>query len=363
MDMEARKNSAPEWDGLDIYAMLETLWKARKKLIIACLVGAVIGLGLAFSIPATYQAKVSFAPETKVTMGSGVSSIASMMGVSLDNSVDAISVDMFPDVIYSTPFVFELFSLPVETKDGLKTDLLDYIKNHQKKAWWSYVFEAPFKALYWMINLGKEKEPEVGLAELDIRTLPKIEREIIKYFPETAAIELNKKTGKIDISVIMQDPVVAATLLDAIVENLKDYMVAYRTSKERQDVENLEVICAQRKQEYYDAQKAYTDYADANKNLAKLEAQAEKLRLQQEMNLAYQVYAQVATQLEGARIKEQQSKPVFFVIEPVAVPAKKHAPSKAKMLIAFAFLGVVCTSLWELWGRDYYNKFIQIFKS
>ena len=362
--MEERKiNDSQVWDGLDIFEIVNTLWKAKKKIIISAVVGAVVGLVIAFSMPATYQSKVAFAPETETNVGSGVSSIASMMGVNLDNSVDAISVDMFPDVIYSTPFVFKLFSLPVETKDGLKTDLLDYIKNHQKKAWWTYVFEAPFKALYWLINLGKEEEPEVEAGSLDIRQLPKIERDIVRYFPDMATIEVNKKTGRIDISVIMQDPNVAAILLDGIIDNLKDYMIGYRTSKERQDVENLEVICSQRKQEYYGAQKAYADFADANKNLIKYSEQAEQLKLKQEMQLAYQVYSQVATQLEGARIKEQQSKPVFFVIEPVAVPVKKHAPSKAKLLIAFAFLGVVFSSLWELWGREYFNKFAKIFKS
>ena len=361
--MENRKNNTPEWDGLDIYEILDTLWKSRKKLIISCFVGAVVGLIVAFSLPATYKSKVLFAPETKVNVGSGVSSIASMMGVSLDNSVDAISVEMFPDVIYSTPFVYELFDLPVETKDGLQTNFLDYMKNHQKKAWWSYIFEAPFRLLYWIMNIGKEAEVPDENAELDIRKLPKIERDIIKYFPETASIELSKKTGKVEITVIMQDPQVAAAVLDGIVANLEKYMVDYRTSKERQDVINLELICAQRKEEYYAAQKAFAEFSDANKNIVMQYAQAEKQKLQQEMNLAYQVYSQVATQLEGARIKEQQSKPVFFVIEPVTVAAKKHAPSKAKLFIAFAFLGVVFTSLWELWGKDYYKKYIQIFKS
>lgn len=362
--MQENKYTYSGWDGLDIYEILKTLWQARKKIVLASVIGAVIGLIIAFSMPPTYQSRVSFAPETEQNLGSGVSSIASMMGVSLDNSVDAISVEMFPDVIYSTPFVFELFSLPVETQDGLKTDFLDYVKNHQKKAWWVYVFESPFRALYWVLNLGKDTD-EVGgdSKKLEIRTLPKIERDIVKYFHETATIEVNKKTGKIDLSVIMQDPKVAAMVLDGIVENLKNYMIDYRTSKERQDVENLEEICKQRKAEYYVAQRAYADFADANKNLVLLRVQAEQLKLQQEMQLAYQVYSQVATQLEGARIKEQQSKPVFFVIEPVSVPVKKHAPSKAKLFIGFAFLGAVFYSLWELWGRDYFRKFKQIFKS
>ena len=342
-----------EFEGLGIIEIISKIWTNRKKIFIACGIGAVAGLIIGFSIPKTYKAKVSFAPETQQSVGSGVSSIASMMGVSLDNNIDAISVDMFPDVIYSTPFVFELFDLQVETKDGLKTDLLDYMKNHQKKAWWSHVLGAPFEALEWILKSDKSEEPE---AELELRNLPRKERMIIRDFPEIVSVEINKKTGKTVVSVIMQDPKVAATVLDEIVENLKEYMIAYRTSKDSQDVRNLEIICNQRKQEYYEAQHAYANFADGNKNLVSLRAQADQLKLQQEMQLAYQVYSQVATQLEGARIKEQQSKPVLVIIEPVTVPLKKYAPSKAKLLIIFTILAGLCSSAWFAFGKEFWKQ-------
>ena len=74
------------------------------------------------------------------------------------------------------------------------------------------------------------------------------------------------------------------------------------------------------------------------------------------MNLAYQVYSQIATQLEAARIKEQEAKPVFAVLEPVAIPNQKAAPSKAKMLVIFTFLAGCCAAAWVLFGEDYWKK-------
>ena len=70
------------------------------------------------------------------------------------------------------------------------------------------------------------------------------------------------------------------------------------------------------------------------------------------MQLAYQVYSQVATQLEAARIKEQQAKPVFTIIDPVTVPLRQAAPSKAKLLIGFVILFGCVGSAWVLVGRD-----------
>lgn len=347
---------------IDIMELLSKLWKKKSLIIKWCVVGAVIGLVVGFSIPKTYKAGVTFAPETQQKVGSGVSSIASMMGVNLNNSVDAISVDMFPDVVHSTPFIYELFDLPVtfERKDSVITaPLVEYMKEYQKKPWWDHVIDAPFKALGWVLSLGKEKPADVPVAELDPSNLPKKERGVVKYFAENIMVNVDKKTGKTTMSLMLQDPLVVAATMEAVTENLKAYMSDYRTSKARQDIENLEVICSQRKEDYYKAQQAYADYVDANKNVIRHSAQAERERLQQEMNLAYQVYSQVATQLEGSRIQAEQAKPVFAIINPVTVPIRKAAPSKAKMLVVFTFLAGCCAAAWVLFGEDYWKKFKQ----
>lgn len=356
---EQNYNNIPEEQEIDIMELISKLWKKRMMIIKWCVAGAIIGLVAGFSIPKTYKAGATLAPETEQRMGSGVSSIASMMGVSLDNSVDAISVEMFPDVVASTPFIYGLFDLPVtfERKDSvITTDLLDYMLEYQKSPWWSYIVQAPFKALGWVMSIGKEKESDELPAELNPQNLPKKVRGVVKYFAENIMVTVDKKTGKTQISLEMQDPLVVATVVEAVMENLKDYMSDYRTSKTRQDVENLSLIYEQRKQDYYAAQQAYAQYVDGNRSVALRSAQAESERLQQEMNLAYQVYSQIATQLEAARIKEQEAKPVFAVLEPVSIPNKKAAPSKAKLLVIFTFLAGCCSAAWVLFGEDYWKK-------
>lgn len=359
---EYQNNNLPQEQEIDIMELLAKLWKNRRLIIKWCLIGAVIGLVAGFSIPKTYRVSATLAPEMQQRVGSGVSSIASMMGVSLDNSMDAIDYEMYPDVIASTPFLFELLDLNVKTKDGqIDTTLQNYILKHQKKAWWSHVIGAPFKALGWMVDLIKtDDEEDAGETELQIYNLPKDERMVIKYLSKEIGVVVDKKTGKTKMSLEMQDPLVAATVLNAVLDNLKAYMSEYRTSKSRQDVENLSQICAERKADYYAAQKAYAQYTDANKNIVQNSTKAEGQRLQQEMNLAYQVYSQVATQLEGARIKVQQAKPVFAVLDPVTVPLKKSAPSKAKLLLIFTFLGGCCAAAWVLFGKDMFAKFKEL---
>ena len=355
-------------DEIDIMEYVAKLWKHRKMIILWCCVGALIGLVVGFSLPAPFKAGATLAPETEQKTGSGVSSIASMMGVNLNNSVDAISFEMYPDVVHSTPFIVGLFDTPVqfERKDSvITTTLIDYMLEYQKSPWWAPIMEAPFKVLAWCISLVRpaEEEDEVqGTAQRNPANLNKKERGVVSFFAQNLLVSVDKKSGKTQIELEMQDPLVVYTVVQAAMDHLKDYMSDYRTSKVRQDVVNLTTICEQRKADYYAAQQAYAKYIDANKNVILQSANAERERLQQEMNLAYQVYSQVATQLEGARIKEQEAKPVFAILEPAVIPNLKAGPSKAKMLVIFTFLAGCCAAAWALFGTDLLAKIKEVTK-
>lgn len=363
--MQENINNQPYYDDepeIDIMELISKLWKKRMMIIKWCVVGAVIGLVAGFSIPKTYKAGVTLVPEVQQKTSSGVSSIASMMGVNLNNSVDAINAEMFPDVVHSTAFIYELFDLPVtfERKDSVITvPLVEYMKEYRRSPWWSSVIAFPFNVLGWcidLVTLDEEDEEICSNTVLNINNLPKRERTIVKYFAEKIQVNVDKKSLKTYISLEMQDPQVVSTVMQAVTVNLQDYISNYRTSKARQDVQNLEVISAQRKADYYKAQKEYATYIDANKNVILHSANAERERLQQEMNLAYQVYSQVATQLEGARIQAEQAKPVFVILENVAVPIQHSAPSKAKLLIIFTFLAGFLAGCWSLFIEDFLKQ-------
>ena len=362
--MTEYNNNIPyeEESEIDIMELISKLWKKKAMIIKWCIAGAIVGLVVGFSIPKTYTASTVLAPESNDAKGGSVSSLAALAGINLNGGgADAINIEMYPDVVHSTPFIVDLFDLPVQFEykgETVNTNLLDYMLEYQRSPWWTPVIQFPFKALGWVMSIGHEKEEEVitPIDQLNINNLPKKEREVVKFFAENIMVNVDKKTGKTSISLDMQDPNVVYVVVDAVVNNLKGYMSNYRSSKARQDAENLSKICEERKAEYYAAQQAYADFVDSNKSVVRQSAQAEQERLQQEMNLAYQVYSQVATNLEAARIQEQQSKPVFVTLSPATIPLKKTAPSKAKMLVIFTFLAGCISAAWVLFGDEYWKK-------
>jgi uncharacterized protein involved in exopolysaccharide biosynthesis len=358
--MTELNNKIQEDPANEILELIVKLWTNRTTIFKWCAVGIVLALVVGFSLPKNYKTGVIIAPEMQTKTNSSISSIASMMGVNLNNSVDAISHDMYADVIHSTPFVTDLLELPVTftRRDSvITTTFCDYMLNYQKKAWWSHILQSPFKLLGWVLSLGKE-EVEAEEGPLDPTNLPRDERKVAKYLSKEIQFMMDKKTGKMTISMELQDPKVVATVMTAVTENLKKYMSDYRTSKARQDVVNLTKIYEKRREEYHVARMEYAKFSDANRNMVLLSAQAELGTLKQEMDLAYQVYSQVATQLEGARIQAEEAKPVFVIIEPVITPNRKSSPSKAKLLVLYTFLAGCAAVGWITFGKDAYQKFI-----
>ncbi len=91
---------------------------------------------------------------------------------------------------------------------------------------------------------------------------------------------------------------------------------------------------------------------DANKNVVLQSVRIEQERLQNEMNLAYQVYSNVATQLQMAKAKVQEAKPIFAVVEPATVPLQPSGISRKMILIGVVFLAVAAAAAWVLFGQD-----------
>lgn len=168
--------------------------------------------------------------------------------------------------------------------------------------------------------------------------------------------EVDKKTAKTTISVTLQDPKVTAIVADSVVAKLQQYIIDYRIKKAKEDCAYLEQLYKERQQEYYDAQSKYAHYFDSNRNIALQSVRTEQERLQNDMNLAYQVYSQVAQQLQVARAKIQEEKPVFAVVEPATVPLQPSGTSRKIILVGIVFLAICGTGAWKLFGITFWEQ-------
>lgn len=346
---------------IDWMGILRQVLAIRKTLYKAAGIGLIVGILIALGTPKQYTVRVTLSPE--VSGGnSGSSGLASMAASFLGTSVsssspDALNATLAPDIVASTPFLLELFNAHVVNQDRqIDTTLTAYL-DEQKSSWIGYVLKAPSMAINGIKSLftdeKKEKTATIreGAIELNIK-----EATQLGNLRKVITAETDKKTGITTLSVTLQDPKVAATMADTVVSKLQQYISDYRTSKAKEDCLYLEKLYKERQQEYYAAQQRYAHYVDANSNMVFQSTMAERERLQNDMNLAYQVYSQVAQQLQVARAKVQEEKPVFAVVEPAVVPLNPSGTSRKVIVVGFVFLAVALTGAWMLLGKPYWLK-------
>ena len=345
---------------IDLMEYARKLWAARKLLLKVAGLAIIVGIVIALTTPKQYTVSVTLAPESSKSGGGGLSGIASMLGVgglNMGSDVDALNVTLYPDIVSSTPFILDLMDTPVSTIDEEQPDttLVGYLKEYTSSSLMGTVMSLPFKAIGGIMSLFKSEE-EVKTDIINPFHLTQEQSQTVNGLKKMIVANVDKKTGVTTVSVTMQDPMVAAILTDTVIVKLKEHITKYRTSKAEEDCKYWEELNKIRQDDYYMKQKKYAEYVDANKNVVLQSVRIEQERLQNEMNLAYQVYSSVASQLQMAKAKVQEAKPVFAVVEPASVPLQPSGTSRKMILLGVVFLAVAAAAAWVLFGQDLWKN-------
>ena len=350
---------------------LGQLWQDIKKhkklyykvLSITFIVSAIITL----SIPNYYNCTVKLAPEipggNKGT--SGLASLASSFGVNLGGAsagADAIMPNLYPDLMNSVAFRASLFPVKVQQEDGdTAMTYYDYLENHQRMPWWSAGMKAVGNGISSVINsiLGNEEETS---DKVNPFRLTKEQMKIVEKMEEKVVCDVDNKTYVITINVADQDPLIAATLADSVQAHLQEFITDYRTRKARVDLAYNQKLFKEAQHRYEKARLKSAAYSDANRHVIFAEKQSEQTKLENEMQLQYRAYSQVAAQLQMAEAKVQEDTPAFTLLQPATVPVKKAGPSRLKLCLIFMIFAFIGTTLHFLYKEDKLGGYMDAIK-
>ena len=349
---------------IDLMDLLRKVIGIRKKVYKAAGIGLVIGVIVAISIPKQYTVEVTLSPEMGNNKEGGLSGLAASFlgsGVTMGDGTDALNASLSADIVSSTPFLLELSAMDIPvTKNEVMT--FNTYLDEETSPWWSYVIGFPGMVIGGVKSLFTEEDEITSFDKTSQGAieLSKKESKKIAALKKMITASVDKKTSMTSVTATFQAPKVAAVVADSVVKKLQEYIIDYRTFKAKEDCIYLEKLFKERQQEYYAAQKKYADYLDSHDNLILQSVRAEQERLQNDMSLAYQVYSQVASQLQVARAKVQEEKPVFAIVEPAVVPLEPSGTSRKVYVLAFIFLSVCIVIFWNLFGKDFLNKFKEV---
>ena len=345
-------------DSLDLGKLWKDILKYKKLYYRVLPISFVLAAIVAFSIPNYYKCEVLLAPElSRSSSANSLLSLANNFGLKLgteSNGSEALFPNLYPDLIKSVDFKTSLFNVPV-TIEGDKEkgepdrtmSYYDYLKNEQKKTWWSAAFRGLKK---WLVSLFKEEKPQSS--KVNPFRLTAEQDAIGKVIEDKIVCDVDKNSLNITIEVTDQDPVICATMADTVKNRLQAFITDYHTSKARVDLEYNKKLYQESKARYEKARQRYAEFVDGNQDLVLQTVRQKQTDLENEMQLQYNAYTTVASQLLAAEARVQEETPAFTTLQRATVPVIKAGPARVKWCLAFLILVFLAITTWVFYKED-----------
>lgn len=328
--------------------ILKYKWYYIKLLPVAFVVAAIYAL----SIPNYYTCAVKLAPEagSGAKASGGLAGIASSFGINLgaaQSGTDAISPNLYPDMMSSVDFKTSLFPIIVTRKsDGKSFTYYEYLENEQKMPWWSSILR------------GSRDKNENSTDSINPFELTREQASIVKLIDKNLSCSVDKKTLVITIVVSDQDPLVCATLADSVKTRLQNFITDYRTRKARVDLEYYKKMYVESKVKYEKAREKYASFSDSHRDVTSQSGRTKEANLLNEMQIQQTVYQQVVGQLQQAEMKVQQETPAFTTLQSATVPILKAGPKRVQICLIALLAAFFIITAFILFKESDYKSFL-----
>lgn len=329
------------------------MWSSiRDHLRLYCYVVPVF-LGLssiyAWSLYDLYKSTIKLAPELNEASSRAVMSLIATL-----NDKKAISNDgaiyplLYPDIVTSLKFQSELLPVNIELSDGRKLTYYDYLLNVRKRPWWKRMMD------------GEHHYELQPIEDFDPPTAQLIACGVITAYVNCT---VDPKTYIISITVLDQDPLVSTQIADSSASYLQQYITEYRVSKAKSDYSYIKKLQQQAKVKYDAARKAYSDFADSNRDLKNESLKSRAIFLQEEMQRKYEAYSKLNSELISAGAKIQETTPAFTTLQSATVPLESAEPNRILILMIAAAIAFILTTIYILYKEgDLYRLIVGGYK-
>lgn len=361
MDKKVSQKTNKLNDEIDITDIFRPIWERRVYVGKISLVFAIMGLVVSLLSEKTYTTEVSFIPQSSRETGSiggQLGGLADLAGFDLgaQNKSNEFPPSLYPLLLENIDFQLKVLSAPLYLEgwgDSLTYQqyYLDVYKPSILSRIGDYTIDLPFKLLAFITGGNKSAELQVQGANSVYKKLSKNEKEVLDIFFSQVNINPNIKQGYVSVSMSMPDPFLTAQMANHVQSLIDEYLVDYKTQKALQELNFIEDNFEQKKEEFQTAQNRLSSFQDRNLSLSTVSAKNELRILENEYDLAMQVYMNLATKLEEAKLNLSKNTPLLTIIKPVTVPLKRSGPRTVFNTVIGGLLGVFIALLMIFFNR------------
>lgn len=346
-------------DEIDLIQLAHIFWSGRRTIIKTMAIFAVLGLLIAIFSSKEYTATTIIVPQDMGAQSKlgGLSGLASMAGINLDmmNTSD-ITPDVYPQIISSVPFQLELMKTELTFREiSHPVSLFEYYTEYQKSSIQGTVMKYTLGLPGVILKAIKGRPEQDSISGTNtLIQLTEDQKDIQKKLQDLLSIDYSDKEGYVTLICRMPEAIPAAQLAQKAQSLLQQYITKFKIQKASANLDFIQQRYDEVKRQYEQAQDELAAFRDRNRNMATATAQTELERLNNNYNLLYNVYSELAKQLEQARIQVKQDTPVFTVVQPASVPTEKSKPKRTMILIVWIFLGgIIGTGI--IFSRNFFS--------
>jgi hypothetical protein len=331
---------AGEW-----FAFFKSKWKT---IVLAGIIGGLLGLGYSFTKKTIYTAKLSFALEEKGVSGGGLSSLAAQFGLGGGDGGGVFSGGNIIELLKSR-FLIEKTLLSTVTING-KSDLLinRYIRfNKLDKAWAKNKYLA---------NLKYSNASRTHFTLQQDSVLGIISYGLIANNIKVA--QQDKKLSIINVFFVSTDEIFAKVFSEKLIETVTDFYIETKTKKSRANILVLENRADSVQRELNAAMYGRAQFGDQNMGLIRQQAAVPKLKQEMRVQMLGTLYGELVKNLEFAKLALMREEPLVQIIDQPILPLPKVRLGKLKaMIMGGLLLGFL--SLLGLGGKKVWKGMVE----
>ncbi len=269
MDFETNKvnqNQLFDYSDIDISRIYNFIKNNILVFTLCISLSVVFGIIIYFLSPNKYSANCTLIPQSgEKSIGNNLGGLAAMAGININNysANSGIPPTIYPKLISNVNFQKELLYTDFYVCGSNQSLTLIEIFN-RNKATNKNTFS---KILSFLLNRDKIKSKDLHTIQYrNILTFDQNQERSMKKLQNSLSLNVNNKDGFITITSIMEDPLLAAEVVEKTQNLLQKYLTTYKIEKVQQNLNFIEKNLLIAKIKFEDKLDELAKFRDSNKN-------------------------------------------------------------------------------------------------
>jgi hypothetical protein len=307
----------------------------------------IIGILVALVLKNEYTAGSTFVPQTSEQgkVGGNLGGLASLAGINLGGLAGGSEIppSLYPKIVSSVNFRKDLLNARLNIQGNSQPITYQYYYDSIYRPGLIPIIAKYTFGLPGLLIKAIKGNEQNGNASNDFGLINVSENEFehFKRLDNQVSIQFNEKEGFVSLSFSMPEPLMAAQMAKYAEELLQKEVIEFKIQNAREQLKFTEERFEEKKIEFEEIQKKLANFRDRNQNLSSAMVLNQLEKLEAEYNFAFNIYTELAKQLEQAKLQVSKDTPIFSIIQPVTIPIEKSAPKRPLIVIVFVFLGLI----------------------